>query len=118
MQNEKYITFYRDKKENMLDKSTIIYAVTGEKHKTKIYTTGGEVYEVRITLGELERALGGEFVKVRRSTLVRATEIVSLTESVNLKNGDSLKYTPRQKRRIIDEVFKITSSAPMAEEFL
>lgn len=109
MHNEKYITFFSEKKENILEKNTIIYVITGEKHKTQIYTLGGEVYETRMTLGELEKSLGDEFVKIRRNTLVRASEIMSIADSINLKNGDKLKYTIRQKRRIIDEVLRITA---------
>ena len=116
MPNNKYITFFLNKKENMLDKSAIVYAEAGEKHKTKIHTSGGEIYDVRITLGELEETLGKEFVKVRRNALVRASEIESLTDNVNLKNGDSVRYTQRQKRRIIERVMGITASPPTEEK--
>lgn len=116
LQKEKFLTFFSHKKETILDKSAIIYVITGEKHRTKIHTFGGDIYDVRIPLHELEKSLGNEFIKIRRNALVRATEVESLTDSLNLKNGVVLKYTKRQKKRIISDIIKATSSESPNEE--
>ncbi len=49
MQKEKYITFFSNKRENVLDTCYILYAVA-ENSKTEIHTTGGEMYETRMPL--------------------------------------------------------------------
>lgn len=112
MQKGKYITFFSGKKEHMLDKSEISYVTAGENHKKQIHTAQGDVYEVRLSMTALEDILGGGFVQVRRGTLVNAAQIKSITDGVNLKNGETLKFAQRQKRRIIDDVLGKTAMTP------
>ena len=88
-----------------------------EGNKARIHICGGEVYETRMTLGKLEEKLGENFIKVSRGCLVSVAEIQDITDTVRLSSGERLKYTQRQKRRIIDEVMKITASAPAEENF-
>lgn len=115
MQNEKYISFFSQRKKIILDIDAILYAIqTG--CKMKIHTMGGEIYETRMTLCELENLLGNEFIKLKRNTLVRALEIESVADEVTLKNGDTLKFAARQKQRIIDEVLRITAQPPATEK--
>lgn len=105
MQKEKYITFFSKRKEIVLNTDTILYAVT-ENNAINIYTTGGETYKTRLTICELEDILGDAFIKIKRNSIVLAKAIESVTDSVNLKNGEMLKYPLRQKKRIIDELMQ------------
>ncbi len=116
MQKEKYITFYSKKKEVALDTESILY-VTAENNKTNIHTTGGELYETRLTLWELEEALSETFIKIKRGILVSVAAVESVTDLVHLKNGEALHYTIRQKKRIIDELLhkSVTDSAAEGE---
>ena len=116
MQKEKYITFISNKRKTVISIGTILYA-TMEGNKAKIHICGGEVYETRMTLGKLEEKLGENFIKVSRGCLVSVAAIQDITDTVRLSSGERLKYTQRQKRRIIDEVMKITASAPAEENF-
>ena len=116
LQKEKYITFISNKRKIVISIGTILYAVM-EENKAKIHICGGEVYETRMTLGKLEEKLGENFIKVSRGCLVSVAAIQDITDTVRLSSGERLKYTQRQKRRIIDEVMKITASAPAEENF-
>lgn len=114
LQNEKYISFFSQRKKVILDINAILYAIQDDC-KMKLHTKVGEIYETRMTLCELEKSLGDEFIKLKRNTIVRASAIETVADSVTLKNGDTLKFAARQKQRIIDEVLKKTAQ-PLAEE--
>lgn len=62
---------------------------------------GGKIYTTRITCGELKEQLGEDFLEIRRVCLVSAITIQNITETVNLINGEALKYTIRRKKEII-----------------
>ncbi len=64
----------------------------------KIYTAGGEIHETRMTMCELKKLLGNEFIKLKRNTIVRASAIETVADSVTLKNGDMLKFAARQNK--------------------
>lgn len=112
MLNEKYISFFSSRKKIIVDIDSILYAIQNGC-KMKIYASGGEIYETRLTLSELENSLGDEFIKIKRNTLVRVSEIEAVADSVTLKNGDTLQYAARQKQRIIDEVLRKTARLPV-----
>lgn len=105
MQKEKYITFFSNRREIVLNTNTILYVVT-ENNAINIHTTGGETYKARLPLCELESILGDAFIKIKRNSIVLAEAIESVTDSVNLKSGDILKYPLRQRKRIIDELLQ------------
>lgn len=102
MQKEKYITFTSNKRKIVLNIGSILYAAM-EGNKARIHICGGEVYETRMTLGELEEKLGENFIKVSRGCLVSAAAIQDITDTVRLSSGERLKYTARKKNLIINE---------------
>lgn len=105
MRNEKYISFFSHRKKIILNIDTVLYAIC-DGCKTKIHTVGGDMYETRMPMCELEKSLGDEFTKLKRNTLARTSAIETVADGVTLKNGDTLKFATRQKHRIIDEVLK------------
>ena len=111
MQGEKYLTFFSNRKKIIVNVDVVLYAIQ-DGCKMKIHTVGGEIYETRMTLAELENSLGNEFIKIKRNTLVRASAVESVAESVILRNGEALKFAARQKPRIIDDVLRITARLP------
>lgn len=108
MENEKYISFFSHKKKIIIDIAAICYAIQ-DGRKVRIHTLGGEIYETRLPIYELEKMLGEEYVKIKRNTIVKISAIESIADSVHLKNGDMLKFAARQKQRIIDDVLRITA---------
>ena len=65
-----------------------------------IHISREKMYQTRTTLNELEAALGGNFIKVKRGCLVSALAIHSITDKINLCNGESLDYVVRNKKEI------------------
>lgn len=110
LSKEKYLEFLSNRKEYVLSIDSIAY-VLANSNKTKIITHTGDVYETRRTLHEIEALLGDGFIKVRRNCSVALTAIASVTDRIHLKNGDSLKYTTRQKARILEEL-RVKLEAP------
>lgn len=108
MQKEKYISFFSHRKKIIIDIDAILYAIQ-DGCKMRIHTTGGEIYETRLKLCELENLLDEDFIKIKRNTLVRTSEIESVTDNVMLKTGDTLQFAARQKQRIIDEMMNAYS---------
>lgn len=103
MQNIRTIKMISNRKDVVLNISTILYVLTNGK-KVEIHVSGGSVYEIRMSLHILEEQLGEEFIKVHRGCLVSARAIYDITDTVNLSNGEQLLYTIRKKKVIIEEL--------------
>lgn len=115
MSNEKYITFYSHRKRVMVDNAAVLYVIQ-DGRRMKIHMSGGEIYEAGMTLCEFEQILGEGFIKIKRNTIVRASAIETVDDTVNLKNGDTLKYAARQKKRIINEMMDMMSGTSVREK--
>ncbi len=102
MQEEKYITIISDRRKIVLNTGSILYVLMLRK-KAEIHVSEGKVYKTRMTLDELEKILGDGFIKVHRGCIVSAMAIHDITDNINLSNGESLEYTMRKKKQIIDE---------------
>ena len=101
----KYITIISDRKEIVLNISTILYVLMIGK-TAEIHVLGDRINGTRMTLGELEKKLGEQFIKVHRGCIVSAMAIHDITDSINLSNGEHLEYTVRKKKIIIDQLYK------------
>ena len=102
MQEEKYITIISNRTKIVLNISSILYVLMLGKN-AEIHLSSGRTYKTRMTLGELEKQLGEHFIKVHRGCIVSAMAIHDITDSINLSNGESLEYTLRKKKQIIDQ---------------
>lgn len=102
MQEEKYITFLSNKKEILLNVSSILYVLMIGNH-AQIHVLGGEIYQTRMTLAEIEKKLGEGFIKIHRGCIVSAMAIHDITDKINLSNGEALDYTLRKKKEIIEQ---------------
>ena len=115
MQETKYITIVSNRKKIVLGISTILYILAAGKN-VDVHVSGGKVYQTRMTLAELSEALGDNFIKVHRGCLVSAMAIHDITDSINLSNGESLSFTVRRKKQILDQFRekqrRIVSSLP------
>lgn len=100
MQEAAYITILSNGTRLLLNVDAIIYVLMIEK-TAEIHVSGGKVYETRMKIGELEKALNDGFIKVNRGCLVSARAIHDITDHINLNNGESLIYTLRKKKHII-----------------
>lgn len=100
MQDAGTITIISNKQEIVLNISQILY-VQMKGNIAFLHISDGSVYPARLTLMELEAALGGNFIKVKRGCLVSVLAIHSVTDQVNLSNGESLNYVVRNKKEIL-----------------
>lgn len=90
-----------DGKRSALDPDGILY-VTMFGNYAEIHARDGEVFRVRMTLGELESELGDRFIKIHRGCIVSAEDIYNVADRVYLGNGEALDYTKRKKKEITD----------------
>lgn len=100
MQDAGTITIISNKQEIVLNISQILY-VQMKGNIAFLHISDGSVYPARLTLMELEAALGGNFIKVKRGCLVSVLAIHSITDQVNLSNGESLNFVVRNKKEIL-----------------
>ena len=100
MQEIENITIICNKKEIELNVNQIFY-VQMNGNWAFIHASDGLVYQTRITLAELEKVLGDNFIKVNRGCLVSAMAIHDITDQINLCNGESLHYVVRKKKEIL-----------------
>lgn len=91
------------KREIAIRSSSILYILMAGKI-AEIHLSGGKVYKTRTTLHELEKKLDGGFIKIHRGCIVSVMAIHDITDKINLINGESLIYTLRKKKQIIDEL--------------
>ena len=103
MQDAEKITIISNKKEIELNISGILY-VQMSGNWAFIHNLDGHVCQTRITLAELEKALGDNFIKVNRGCLVSAMAIHDVTDKINLCNGESLHYVVRKKKEILGKL--------------
>ena len=86
----------------MLNVSTILYVLM-MGNNAEIHISGGNIYETRMTLGELSKMLGEGFIKAHRGCLVSVMAIHDITDKIHLSNGESLIYTLRKRNEIIEQ---------------
>ncbi len=94
MQNARSITFFSEMREVTVNIRTILY-IKVNKGISYVHLISGKVLPSRTTIMEFEQLLGEDFIKIRRGSLVSAYAIHSITDTVNLINGESLKYADR-----------------------
>lgn len=103
MQEVKYLTFRSKKKSVALNTSAIIYVVVRGKY-SMVHVAGGKIYQTRMTLGEIVEQVGDDFIKINRGCIVSALAIHDITDRVYLNNGETLGYTIRKKKQIIEKL--------------
>lgn len=106
MQEEKYITIISGGKTIVLNISTILYVLMTDRI-AEIHVSGGKIYKTRMTLGELEEKFGDRFIKVHRGCLVSVMAIHDINDNICLNNGETLIYTLRKKKQIIEQFHRI-----------
>ncbi len=102
MKNAKTIRIISEKTEIELNVRTILY-VQMHGNIASIHSTSAGVKEARMTLLELEGLLGDRFIKVKRNCLVSVFAIHSITDTINLCNGEALGYARRNQAEILRE---------------
>ena len=103
MKESKYITVISNGRKIALDVNTILYIIMINK-VAEIHLSGGNIYETRMTISELEEKLGEGFIKANRGCLVSAMAIHEITDRIKLSNGESLIYTVRKKKQILEQL--------------
>ena len=98
-----HITIYCNKNKVVLSISTILYVLM-VGNIAEIHVSGGKIFETRMTLSELSGMLGEGFLKAHRGCLVSVMAIHNITDKINLNNGESLIYTIRKKKEIMEQL--------------
>ena len=111
MQEAKTITLMTGRTRTELEIDTIHYIVM-KRNYAEIHADWGEVIRARITMEELEKALGRDFVKVHRSCLVSVAHIRHISDKVVLNSGEEVKYALQKKREIVARVCALRNCAP------
>lgn len=105
MLGTKQIVIATEKKQVPLRVARILY-VNMDRNVAYIHTIDGDIYHTRLTLAEMERQLGEDFLKISRGTLVSAMAVHEVGEQIELSTGELLDYTVRNKREIVDQLRK------------
>ena len=102
MENKGTLTINADKKMLDLTISSILYVIM-DGNNAFIHMLHGEVYQTRMTMLEIEPILGEGFIKVKRGCLVSIMAIHTITDRVNLVNGERLELAARHKSELIEQ---------------
>ena len=102
LQDTKFITFFWKKKKIVLGTGGILYVIR-IKDKVEIHVLNNRIYITSMSLAELEKQLGDEFIKVHRGCLVSVKAIHEIADKIVLCNGEYLEYTIRKRKLIIEQ---------------
>lgn len=102
MQDARSITFFSEMREVTVNIRTILY-IKMNKGISYVHLISGEVLPTRTTIMEFEQMLDENFIKIRRGSLVSVYAIHSITDTVNLINGESLEYAERILENIMEQ---------------
>lgn len=103
MYSEKYLSFYSNRQRVVVSTGKILYVIMANRY-AEIHVAGGNVYKTHLPFGEIEKELGGRFLKIHRGCLVSVTAIHEITDCVNLSNGERLEYAQKNKKQIIEQL--------------
>lgn len=106
MQEGNDIVIVVEKEELRLEIDTILYIVMS-RNNANIHMAWNKVYTTRMTLAELQRRLGNEFILVHRSVLVAARAIHKIDDKIYLSNGETLSYVVRKKKLLQKQLQEI-----------
>lgn len=102
MKNSGILTIVYEKKTLNIPISSILYVIM-EGNNAFIHISQGKVYQIRMTLAEIEPILGNNFLKVKRGCLVSVLAIHDFTDKVYLINGEELDYASRHRKEIVEQ---------------
>ena len=102
MLESKHFSVISRGKKIILNSSTVLYVIMNGKI-AEIHVSSGKTYETRMTLGQLKEKLGEGFIQIHRGCIVSVMAIHDITDKINLSNGESLCYTMRKKKQIIEQ---------------
>lgn len=100
----KYIIVYFGKKKNVVQVKNVLYVLM-DGNNAVLHTIDGKEFKVRKTFSEIKDELGEGFITIHRGGLVSVMAVSEITDKIYLINGESLTYTHR-KRKLIIENFK------------
>lgn len=101
--NLEHLTIVSNRKTVVLGIKNILY-VQMVGRNAEIHVLGGTVYQTRMTLNEIQRKIGEDFIKIHRGCLVSVMAIHDITDKINLNNGEALVYTVRKRKEIIEQL--------------
>ncbi len=110
MYKQSHLTIISGGKQIVLSVERVLYILMLEK-VSEVHLIDGVIYRTRMKLTEFENILDDRlFVKIHRGCLVAVKAIHSITDKIELNNGETLIYTLRKKKQIIEQ-FRIKQEA-------
>lgn len=101
MKNKGVLSVNVDKRIINIPLTSILYILM-DGNNAHIHVNGNKSYITRMTLAEIEEKVGANFIKVKRGCLVSVLAIHSITDKVNLINGENLDFAQRNKKDILE----------------
>ena len=111
MQNARTITLMTGRTNTEVEIDTIHY-IQMKRNYADIHADWGEVIRARVTMTELENALGSSFIKVHRSCLVDAARIHHISNVIVLNSGEKITYAKRHKAAIVSRLCVLRGETP------
>lgn len=100
MNEQDYITIFSEKKNVNIPVKSILYVIM-DGNNAFFHISQNEVYQTRMTLVEIEKKLGKDFIKVKRGCLVSVIAIHDVNEKIVLNNGETLDYARRHSKEVL-----------------
>lgn len=107
MQSKRIITILVNNKNRQEELSlyvdSILY-IRMQRNYALVHMADGVVHQTRMTFSALEELLADDFIRLGRGTLVSVMAIHTVTDKINLCNGESLHYVASRKNEILEKI--------------
>ncbi|MGN0657591.1 MAG: LytTR family transcriptional regulator DNA-binding domain-containing protein [Ruminiclostridium sp.] len=105
MEEENALTIQWRKREYVIPLDKILYVIM-KRNNAEIHASGGRVYHARRTYTEIKQALNDDFIEVKRGCMVSTMAIYRFKKKLELINGESIGYTARRKKALIEQLHR------------
>lgn len=99
---QRYITFVSNRRKVVLNVGHVLYVLM-DGNNAIIHVSNGQVYKTRMTFGDVAEKLGDGFLHIHRGGIVSVRAIHDITDKIHLNNGETLIYTLRKKKEILEK---------------
>lgn len=100
---QQFVTILSDRIRKNIRRADILYIMKSEFH-CFIHMMDGTVIQTGMPIHELKAMLDDQFMEVKRGCIVSVSAITSITDAIDLCNGESLPYTKRKKKVLKEEL--------------
>lgn len=102
---EKTLNIEWRKREYNIPLDKIIYIIM-KRNNAEIHVCGDKIYKVRRIYTDIKQALDDRFIEVKRGCMVSAMAIYRFKKKLELINGESIGYTIRRKKALMEQLYE------------